>query len=165
MYFFSSSAQLTGNLLLDFLGNSNATFVFQIGSTLTTASASSVSVVNGAPGGGVYWDVGSAATLGTNTVFLGNILASQSVTLTTGAEILCGRAIALTGAVTMDSNVISNDCAAGGDYGSGNDDSGSRGFSGGAVTGTPEPSSLALLLAPFVAGLALVRRRRGTSRG
>src|SRR5664279_2154195 len=97
VYKFASSAQLTGTLTLDALGNPNALFVFQIGSTLTTASASEVDVINGGANDGVYFDVGSSATLGTGTVFAGNILAEQSITLTTGAEIVCGRAFALTG--------------------------------------------------------------------
>lgn len=162
VYSFASSAQLTGHLVLDFRGNPGALFLFQIGSALTTANGSSVSVLNGAPGGGVYWQVGSSATLGTTTSFLGNIIADQSVTLTTGATILCGRAIALTGAVTMDTNIISNDCTNGGDYGSGTNDYGSMGFSGAVATSvTPEPSSLALLLVPCcVALFASARRAR-----
>ncbi|MEO8924634.1 MAG: ice-binding family protein [Caldimonas sp.] len=112
VYHFDSSAQLTGTLTLDAMGNSNALFVFQIGSTLTTASASVVDVINGGPNDGVFFQVGSSATLGTSTVFAGNILADQSVTLNTTAKILCGRAIALNAAVTLDTNTISNDCTA-----------------------------------------------------
>lgn len=108
VYYFSSSAQLTGALTLDFAGNPNANFVFQIGSTLTTASGSSVSVINGGPLSGVYWQVGSSATLGTSTTFEGNILADQSVTLANSAKILCGRAFAQVAAVTMDTNTISD---------------------------------------------------------
>lgn len=160
VYSFANSAQLTGNLVLDFLGNPAALFVFQIGSTLTTASGSSVSVLNGAAGGGVYWQVGSSATLGTTTSFLGNIIADQAITLTTGATIICGRAIALHAAVTMDTNVISNDCSNGGDYGTGTNDYGSLGFSGaGPTTTIPEPSSLALLLGPCCAALIGIARR------
>ena len=163
VYFFASSAQLTGNLFLDFLGNANSMFVFQIGSTLTTASGSSVSVLNGAPGGGVYWQVGSSATLGTSTAFLGNIIADQSVTLTTTASIICGRAIALNAAVTMDTNVISNDCSNGGDFGTGTNDYGSYGFSGAATTVTPEPSTLALFAPCCLALVGFVRRRSRSS--
>lgn len=155
VYFFSSSAQLTGSLTLDAQGNPNALFVFQIGSTLTTASASTVNVINGNGGTGVYWDVGSSATLGTSTVFAGNILADQSITLNTTAKILCGRAIALNAAVTMDTNTISNNCAQGGDLGSGRTDFGSVGFSGaGSATTVPEPGTLLLI----VLGLAAIGR-------
>jgi type VI secretion system secreted protein VgrG len=161
IYSFGSSAQLTGNLFLDFLGNRDALFVFQIASALTTASGSSVSVLNGAPGGGIYWQVGSSATLGTTTAFLGNVIARESITLTTGATLVCGRAIALTGAVTMDGNTISNDCSDGGDFGTGVTDEASMGFSG-AITATPEPAALALLLVPCcgLALLGLARNRR-----
>lgn len=102
---FASSAQLTGTLILDAGGNSNARFDFQIGSTLTTASGSTVSLINGAQASNVFWQVGTSATLGTNTSFSGSILADQSITLNTGAN-LSGRALALNGAVTLDTNVI-----------------------------------------------------------
>lgn len=152
VYFFSSSAQLTGSLTLDAQGNPNALFVFQIGSALNTASTSTVNVINGNGGTGVYWNVGSSATLGTSTVFAGNIIADQSVTLNTTAKILCGRAIALNGAVTMDTNTISNNCAKGADLGSGRTDFGSGGFSGaGSETTVPEPNTLLLILLGFVA--------------
>jgi outer membrane autotransporter protein len=106
VYNFSSSAQLTGALRLNGLGNPNAVFIFNIGSTLTTASASSVLLINGAQGGNVFWRVGSSATLGTGTSFTGDILAQASITLTTGANITCGAAWAQTGAVTLDTNNI-----------------------------------------------------------
>ena len=120
----------------------NALFVFQIGSALTTASDSVVSVLNGGTNNGVFWQVGTSATLGTSTLFAGNIIADQSITLNTTAKILCGRAIALNAAVTMDTNTISNDCNA---YNAGTrrTDYGSAGFSGGQPV--PEPATLALL--------------------
>ena len=106
VYFFSSSAQLTGTLTLNDLGDPNAQFVFQIGSTLTTASNSSVVTINGGsmPGCNVFWQVGSSATLGTGTAFEGHILALTSITLNTGATILDGSALARNGAVTLDTN-------------------------------------------------------------
>jgi hypothetical protein len=111
VYCFSSSAQLTGALTLNAAGDPGAVFVFQIGSTLTTASNSSVVMTNGGNQCNVYWQVGSSATLGTGTAFAGSILAGASVTLTTGADVI-GRAMAREGAVTMDTNDISyNQCS------------------------------------------------------
>jgi Ice-binding-like len=108
VYFFSSSAQLTGTLTLNDQGNPDAEFVFQIGSTLTTASGSSVVTINSgdSPGCNVFWQVGSSATLGTTTAFEGNILALTSITADTGATVLDGRLLARNGAVTLDSNTI-----------------------------------------------------------
>jgi hypothetical protein len=118
VYFFKTSAQLTGALTLDAQYNNNAFWVFQIGTTLTTASNSVVQVINlGTNDGkddGVFWQVGSSATLGTGTAFEGNILALASITLNTNATILNGRALARTGAVTLDTNTISIVCPNGG---------------------------------------------------
>lgn len=112
VYCFSTSAQLTGVLTLDAQGNANAVFIFKIGSTLTTASGSSVLLINGGSPCNVFWQIGSSATLGTTTSFTGNILALTSITLTTGATVT-GRALARNGAVTLDSNTISsNACLA-----------------------------------------------------
>lgn len=106
VYCFSSSAQLTGTLTLNAQGNADAVFIFQIGSALTTASNSSVSVINGGQNCNVFWQIGSSATLGTNTHFIGNILALTSITLQTGTT-LAGRALARNGAVTLDTNDVS----------------------------------------------------------
>lgn len=108
VYCFSTSAQLTGILRLDFQGNPNALFLFKIGSTLTTASGSSVILINN--GGSncpsnLFWQVGSSATFGTGSSFTGNVLALSSITLTTGAQ-LAGRALARNGAVTLDTNTV-----------------------------------------------------------
>ena len=101
---------MTGTLTLDAQGKNNAFWVFQIGSTLTTASASAVNIINvGSNGGsddGLFWKVGSSATLGTTTAFEGNILALASITLNTNATIDNGRALAQMGAVTMDTNTV-----------------------------------------------------------
>lgn len=105
----ATSAQLTGTLTLD----GNGVYVFQIGSTLTTASNSSVVLANGAAAGNVFWQVGSSATLGTDTVFAGSILALTSNTVTTGTSVT-GRVFALNGAVTLDSNAITAAASSGG---------------------------------------------------
>ncbi|MGC8477890.1 MAG: ice-binding family protein [Acetobacteraceae bacterium] len=100
--------------------------------------------------------MGASATLATSTTFAGNILADQSITLDTTASIVCGRAIALNGAVTMDTNTVSNDCATN-NFATGRSDSGSVGFSGPATGGSrpvPEPGS-GLILAVGLAGLAM----------
>lgn len=106
VYAFNSSAQLTGPLTLNALGNPNALFIFNIGSALTTASGASVTLINGAQGANVFYRVGSSATLGTTTLFAGEILALTSITLNTGANISCGAALARNGAVTLDTNRI-----------------------------------------------------------
>jgi ice-binding like protein len=131
VYRFNSSAQLTGPLTLNFAGASNEDIVFQVGSTLTTASGSKVIIENGNATDGVFFQVGSSATLGSSTSFEGNILALASISLDSSAQILCGRAFAQTGAVTMIGNTISNNCAGRGNLGSGVNDHGSVGFSGG----------------------------------
>jgi hypothetical protein len=131
VYFFSSSAQLTGTLTLDAQGNANALFIFEIASTLTTASNSAVNVINGGANNGIFWQVGSSATLGTGTAFEGNIIALTSITLNSGSVISCGRALALNGAVTMDTNTISTNCT-------------SAGYS--QPNNIPEPGLLTLLI-------------------
>jgi|SRR5665213_241500 len=101
VYKFASSAALTGTLTLDGQGNPDAQWVFQIGSTLVTASAAIVTMINSGNAGNVYWQVGSSATLGTATQFKGTILAQASVTDDGGSTIM-GRLFALTAAVTLD---------------------------------------------------------------
>lgn len=165
VYRFASSAQLTGTLTLDYAGNPGGAFIFLIGSTLTTASGASVVTLNGGAGSGLYFNVGSSATLGSGTLFAGNILAQDAITLDPGASILCGRAIALTAAVTLISNTISNNCSSGGNFGTGRSDFGSRGFLGEAAVAStiPEPGNWALLIAGFgLTGAAM--RRRGVAR-
>ena len=137
-YFFASAAQLTGTLVLDYQNLPDAEFVFQIMSALTTASHSVVSVINrmtaNTPSEGLFWQVGSSATLGLSTVFAGSLLAGQSITLDTGATILCGRAIALNAAMTLNNNTVSTDCP---------------GVSAPAMV--PEPATLALLASALLA--------------
>jgi type VI secretion system secreted protein VgrG len=162
VYVFSSDAELTGLLTLDALHDPNALFVFRIAASLTTAPGALVHVVNGGANTQLYWTVGSSATLGTGTVFAGNIIAGQSVTLTSSAEIVCGRAIALNGAVTMDSNSISNDCIAGGNFGSGRSDFGSAGFGGTALASSEvfEPGTFSLVFAVLTSCIFMAHKRK-----
>jgi hypothetical protein len=111
VYTASSSLGLTGTLTLDAQGDPNAVWVFQVGSTLTTASNSSVSLINGASPCNVFWQIGSSATLGTGTTFVGTIMAKAAITVTTEATI-DGRALAEVEAVTLDTNRITRpECA------------------------------------------------------
>jgi hypothetical protein len=105
VYHSTSSIGLTGAVTLNGAGDASSVFIFQAGSTLTTASSSSVVLENGAQACNVFWQVGSSATLGTTTNFAGTIIATTSITLDTGATVN-GRALALGGAVTMDANTI-----------------------------------------------------------
>jgi len=110
VYKFNTSAQLTGDLFLDAGGDSGALFVFQIGSSLTTASGSRVVVINGGADydeSNVFWQVGSSATLGSGTAFTGNILAYASISLVVGST-MTGDALALVGGVSLDSNAVSS---------------------------------------------------------
>jgi hypothetical protein len=101
----TSLAISSGDLTLDAGGNPNAVFVFQVGSSLTVTSARMVILSGGAKAANIYWAVGSSATLGTTSVFNGNLLVSQSITLQTGAT-LNGRALTEIGSVTLDSSTI-----------------------------------------------------------
>ena len=106
LYKTSSTVMLSGgNVTLDAQGNANAVFIFQIGSTLTTITSTQVVLAGGAQAKNIFWQVGSSATLGTNSIFKGTILALTSITITTGVN-LEGRALAQNGAVTLDSNMI-----------------------------------------------------------
>jgi hypothetical protein len=110
VYKTSSTVQLTdaspsGAFTLDGQGNANAVFIFQIGSSLTTLPGTGMILAGGAQAKNIFWEVGSSATLGTTSVFQGNIMAQASVTLNTGAT-LNGRALARTGAVTLDSDAV-----------------------------------------------------------
>ena len=105
LYKSTSSLAISGTLTLNALGNSDSRFMIQMASTLTTEPGSQVILSGGALASNVFWQVGSSATLGTNSVFKGTILADQSITLNTGARV-DGRALARNGAVTLDANVI-----------------------------------------------------------
>ena len=135
--FASPAATLTGALTLDSQGKADAVFVFQIASTLTTASQSSVVRINGGSGCNVFWEIGSSATLGTGTKLQGNVLASTSITATTGASI-AGRLLAHTGAITLDDTTVSGCTASTTDAGSRVADTGTDSAKADAPSATPD---------------------------
>jgi hypothetical protein len=107
VYTGAPSLGLTGTLTLDGQNDENAVFIFQApASTLTTASGSRVVLIRGAEACNVIWQVGSSATLGTDSSFKGNILALASITVTRGTTV-DGSTLARNAAVTLDTNLIS----------------------------------------------------------
>ena len=149
VYNFNSTAQLTGDLTINWEGMSNQSVVFQIGSSLTTASASMVMGINMGQNDNIYWMVGSSATLGTTTSFEGTVIAVASDTLNTGASDDCGRIIALNGAVTLQDNFIDT-CATG---------STTTSTSTTGVSSVPEPSSIFMFGSGLLALAGVVRRK------
>ena len=105
LYKSTSSLAISGALTLSALGDPNAVFILQMASTLTTGPGSQVILSGGAQASNVFWQVGSSATLGTNSIFKGTILADQSITVNTGARV-DGRVLTRVGAVTLDTNII-----------------------------------------------------------
>jgi len=135
VYRSGSSVLLTGDLILDAQGDPNAVFIFQIGSTLTTASGSRVRLINSASPCNVYWQVGSSATIGTTTTFKGNVLALTSISAKTGATV-DGRLLARNGAVTLENNTVKQDaCSSTGGGGTGGGGTGGGGGEGGGGGG------------------------------
>lgn len=105
LYKSTSSLAISGKVTLTGLGDTNAKFIIQIASTLTTGPGSQIVLSGGAQASNIIWQVGTAATLGTNSDFKGIIMADQSITADTGAHVK-GRLLARTGAVTLDTNVV-----------------------------------------------------------
>jgi hypothetical protein len=150
----AAASNLTGTLTLNAAGNPNAVWVFRMSSTLITSSGSTVSVIGGGSPCAVEWQVSSSATLGTGTTFVGNILALTSITMTTGAN-LTGRALARNGAVTMDTNTISNaGCLSAAGV--------PPPFPGPGVPTLPEIGVWTLLVVVLGSGVYLLRRRTPT---
>jgi hypothetical protein len=144
VYSFGTSANLATGMTLTLEGKPGALFVFQIGSSLTTGSASSVIFINSLTGKpmtdpNIFWKVGSPATLGTSTAFEGNILALTSITLKASASITCGSALARNAAVTLPGNTITS-C-------------------GGGTSTVPEPGTLGLRRTGLITIAGVVRRR------
>jgi hypothetical protein len=104
----ASAIDLNGTLTLDAQDDAAAVFIFQAGSTLTTGTLSEIELINGAQACNVFWQVGSSATLGTSSIFAGHILVFTSITATAGVTIH-GSLLAINGAVTLDTNTITND--------------------------------------------------------
>ena len=160
------TTNLSGTLTLDGNGNANAAWVFQMSSSLITSPDSVVQVINTGSGAGVYWNVRSSATIDTNTIFVGNILALTSISMNTTATDLCGRALAETGAVTLQKNSLSGTClgapAGGGALSGGLEVSNSGLVSALPYASVPEPATLSLLVLG-VAGLGFMRTRRHKS--
>jgi len=156
---------LSGLLTLDGLGDPNASWVFQMLSTLITSPGAVVNVTNvgSGSGTGLYWNVRSSATLNTATSFAGNILASTSISVSDGVSLDCGRLLVHTGAVTLINDTISIGCEESGFEESGGLNGG--GGSPGENAPVPEPGTLGMLASGLLGAAAWMRRRITTVGG
>ncbi len=107
VYFFTSSAQLTGTLTLDANNDANAVFIFQVSGSFTAANNAMITMINGGSSRNVFFLIGNSATVGTNASLMGTMIASSNITLSQGATV-GGKALALTGEVSLNANAITN---------------------------------------------------------
>ena len=143
-----TALSLTGTVTLDAQGDPNAVFIFQSASTLITAASATVALLHDAQACNVFWQVGSSATLGTDTTFTGTILALTSITAQTGTT-ASGRLLARNGAVTLDDNHITVPTCSTTPTGSATGPTGSAtGPTGSATTTTPTSSATASATGP-----------------
>ena len=159
VYKSASALGLTGALTLDAQGDPNTVFIFQAASTLITASASHVNLINGAQPCNVFWQVGSSATLGTSSVFVGNILALTSVSMNNAVTVQ-GRALARKGSVTMINDTLTAGRCAPGTTGSGT----GPGDGGGSGASTVPGGNGSAILSTISRSVATTVARYGTSR-
>ena len=175
----STTFDLTGNLTLDATSNATGSWVFLMSSSLITGSSATVNVSSLGAGNSVYWIVPSAATLGDQTVFAGNILALAQIAFDPGAQDPCGRALSRTAGVTFAGaspatttgvpNVVGGSCATGNVVGTGSNGIVTGGTSGGGLNGgngpvpTPEPGTFALLSSGLLAMVFLTFRKSRVS--
>jgi len=139
----SGTFEITGPLTLNAQGDPNAVFIFKTSTTLVSASSSSVNLINGAQPCNIFWQVGSSATLGSNSVFVGNILALTSISLDNAVSV-SGRLLARNGAVTLDNDTVTRvPCATsdGGSTGGGGAGGGSAGGGGDGEQGDRRPGN------------------------
>ncbi len=165
VYKSASALQLTGALTLDAQGDPNTVFIFQAASTLITASASHVNLINGAQPCNVFWQVGSSATLGTSSVFVGNILALTSVSMNNAVTVQ-GRALARNGSVTMINDTLTAGRCAPGTTGSGTGPGEGGGTGGGPGSGNSSvrPGNGTAIFTTISRSVAATVARYGTSR-
>ena len=163
----AETANLTGTLTLDGGGNANALWVFQMPSTLITGASSVVALQNTGAGAGVYWVLGSSATLNASSTFVGNILANQSISMLDSVTVSSGRALTQVASVTLINDSINGGCTA--LLGGSGDLAGGGDLSGGTITplppapaSVPELSTL-LLFGSGLAGLGGFAWRRRSS--
>ncbi len=162
-----SPLTLSGNLTLDGAGDPNSVFIFQTDSTLITGSGSTVTLINGAQQCNVFWQVGSSATLGTGSTFVGTILALTSISVTTGVTVQ-GRALARNGAVTLDTDTFNAPTCDLTVPTTTTTSSGATTTTGTApelpFTGSDSAAAAVVAILALVAGLAMVRTSRTARR-